>query len=172
MPVGSPLLAEIREFLAGLRRELPRVFSPAPSPQRRRKEEQRPPRSTVFEDRAAHWSRAMGVRHGRIRVKDQKSLWGSCTARGELNFNRRLLMAPPEVLDYVVVHELSHLLVRGHSARFWEQVSRWCPDHRRHRRWLRENGPGLMRRRDGDAAAPCVAELRGYVGIVGQAVPS
>lgn len=113
----------------------------------------------VFTERAAHWGRAMGVRHGRVRVKDHRSLWGSCTAKGDLNFNWRLSLAPPETLDYVVVHELAHLFERNHSRRFWDRVSRWCPDYRAHRRWLRANGPELLRKpvpRPEGAGAPRV----------------
>ena len=78
---------------------------------------------------------------GRVRVKEQRSLWGSCSRDGNLNFNRRLTLAPFEVLDYVVVHELAHRHEMNHSRRFWAHVERHVPDHRVHRRWLRKNGP-------------------------------
>lgn len=99
----------------------------------------------VLSDRVEHWVGQIGVRVRRIVVKDQKTLWGSCSHSGNLNFNWRLLMAPEGVLEYVVIHELCHLLEMNHSKRFWKLVSQWCPDHRVHRRWLREHGPGLKK---------------------------
>lgn len=87
----------------------------------------------------------MKVRYGRVSIKNQRSRWGSCSVRGNLNFNRRLAFAPPDVVDYVVVHELAHLLEMNHSKRFWGHVAAWCPDHKTHRRWLRDNG-GLLGR--------------------------
>lgn len=85
----------------------------------------------------------MEVKHARITIRDQKTRWGSCSSRGNLNFNWRLVMAPPPIIDYVVIHELAHLIELSHSPRFWETVERYCPDHREHRRWLREHGPRL-----------------------------
>lgn len=77
----------------------------------------------------------------RMVVREQKTLWGSCSPRtGTLSFNVKLVMAPPAVLDYIVVHELAHFKWRGHGVRFWERVARFCPDYKARRRWLRENG--------------------------------
>jgi predicted metal-dependent hydrolase len=75
-----------------------------------------------------------------VRVRDQKRRWGSCSAQGALNFNWRLVLAPPEVLDYVVVHELCHLKELNHSPRFWAHVGLVLPEYRRLRAWLREHG--------------------------------
>ena len=86
------------------------------------------------------------MQYGRIAVRCQKSKWGSCSAKGNLNFNCLLLLAPQEVLDYVVVHELCHLREMNHSARFWQYVAAVIPDHRERRRWLREHGAELMAR--------------------------
>lgn len=84
--------------------------------------------------------RDMEQPHGEVRVREQKSLWGSCSpGSGTLSFNAKLVMAPPEVLDYIVVHELAHFKWSRHGVRFWERVARFCPDYKRHRRWLREN---------------------------------
>jgi predicted metal-dependent hydrolase len=86
----------------------------------------------------------IGVTYGRIRIGGQRTLWGSCSPRGTLSFNWRLVLAPPEVLDYVVVHELCHLRVPNHSRRFWELVERHRPRWRVQRDWLRAHGPELM----------------------------
>jgi predicted metal-dependent hydrolase len=131
---SSGLLAEIRDFLSGFKRDLPELFAPPPVSGGGRERAR-----AVFQERVAHWSVRMGVAPNRIFIKEQRSLWGSCSTKGNLNFNARLLEAPPEVLDYVVVHELSHLKEMNHSRRFWAVVQSWCPRHKEHRRWLREN---------------------------------
>lgn len=94
-------------------------------------------------ERVRHWAEQIGVQYRRMAIKDQRTLWGSCSKDGNLNFNWRLVMAPAEVLDYVVVHELAHLLEMNHSKRFWAVVTRQCPDHKAHRRWLREHSRDL-----------------------------
>jgi predicted metal-dependent hydrolase len=89
-------------------------------------------------------SEPLGVAYRRIRIGGQRTLWGSCSARGNLSFNWRLVLAPLEVLDYVVVHELCHLRVPNHSPRFWRLVERRRPEWRDRRDWLREHGPELL----------------------------
>jgi predicted metal-dependent hydrolase len=86
----------------------------------------------------------LDVAYRRIRIGDQRTLWGSCSTTGTLSFNWRLVLAPLEVADYVVVHELCHLRVHGHSRRFWALVERHRPQFREHRDWLREHGPELL----------------------------
>ncbi|HEU0222224.1 MAG TPA: SprT family zinc-dependent metalloprotease [Paracoccaceae bacterium] len=86
---------------------------------------------------------------GRITLRDTGSRWGSCTYRGDLMFSWRLVMAPPEVLDYVAAHEAAHLVEMNHSDRFWAIVARLSPDHARHRAWLRAHGADLHRYRFG-----------------------
>lgn len=98
----------------------------------------------VFAERLAACNAAYGFAYGRVSIKEQKSRWGSCSRRGNLNFNWRLLLAPLPVLDYVVVHELCHLKELNHSERFWRLVARGCPDYRTHRRWLHDNGRSLV----------------------------
>ncbi len=88
-------------------------------------------------------AKEMMLTYGQVAIKDQKTRWGSCSAAGNLNFNWRLLLAPPAVLDYVVVHELAHRVELNHSARFWRVVARYCPQHATHRAWLRTHGAGL-----------------------------
>jgi predicted metal-dependent hydrolase len=86
----------------------------------------------------------LGVSYERIRIGGQRTLWGSCSVRGTLSFNWRLVLAPLEVLDYVVVHELCHLRVADHSRRFWTLVERRRPHWRDQRDWLREHGAELL----------------------------
>ena len=103
----------------------------------------------VISENVAYYARLMGVAYGRISIRKQKTRWGSCTREGNLNFNCLLMMAPPEVLDYVVVHELSHRLEMNHSARFWAQVEKVMPEYRVPRKWLKEHGGKLMMRMHG-----------------------
>ena len=100
----------------------------------------------VFPARCAQLAPLLGVDYGRVCVRRQRSKWGSCSAKGNLNFNCLLLLAPESVLDYVVAHELCHRLEMNHSKRFWALVARLCPDYAEARRWLRENGGALMAR--------------------------
>ena len=81
----------------------------------------------------------MGVAPQRVFLKNQRTLWGSCSTRGNLNFNRVLAQAPAEIVDYVVIHELAHLKEMNHSRRFWAVVETWCPEQKQRRRWLRQN---------------------------------
>ena len=96
--------------------------------------------------RAACFAPMVGVSYGRITIRHQKTRWGSCSAEGNLNFNCLLMLAPPEVLDYVVVHELCHRKDLNHSERFWAEVSRVMPDYQMHRKWLKKNGAELIAR--------------------------
>ena len=104
----------------------------------------------VIPEKASYYARLMGVDYGRISIRKQRSRWGSCSREGNLNFNCLLMMAPPEVLDYVVVHELSHRLEMNHSVRFWAQVEKVIPDYRGPRKWLKEHGSQLMLRMHGE----------------------
>lgn len=97
----------------------------------------------VFEERVAYWNTQFGFAFGRIAIRDQKSRWGSCSRQGNLNFNWRLLLAPLDVLDYIVIHELAHLKEGNHSPRFWSLVAERCPNYRERRDWLRQHGPEL-----------------------------
>lgn len=92
---------------------------------------------------------SMGETYGDIRIKDQKTRWGSCSSKRNLNFNWRLIMAPEKVLDYVIIHELSHLQHMDHSAAFWQRVQQVMPDYQIYRKWLKENGRHLSNIRPG-----------------------
>ena len=102
-------------------------------------------RQTIPE-RVAHFAPLVGVTYGRITIRSQHTLWGSCSGKGNLSFNCLLMLTPPEVLDYVVVHELCHRKEMNHSARFWAEVGRVLPDYEIRRKWLRENGTALISR--------------------------
>ena len=88
----------------------------------------------------------MGVSYGRIAIRHQKTKWGSCSGKGNLNFNCLLMLTPEEVRDYVVVHELCHLRHMNHSAEFWTEVEKTLPDYRDARKWLKQNGTAVMNR--------------------------
>jgi predicted metal-dependent hydrolase len=87
----------------------------------------------------------LGQRPVRVTLRDTRSRWGSCTARGELNFSWRLILAPPMVLDYLVAHEMAHLRELNHSPRFWALVNEMCPDTDVAEAWLKRHGAGLHR---------------------------
>ena len=97
--------------------------------------------------RVGRYAAQMGVTVSRITIRSQRTRWGSCSARGNLNLNCLLMLCPEEIRDYVVVHELSHRLELNHSPRFWAQVERVLPDYRERRRWLKENGTPIIGRR-------------------------
>jgi len=97
----------------------------------------------VIAERIEARAAEMNVRPGRLTIRDQSSRWASASARGSLSFSWRLLLAPPYVLDAVVVHELAHLRIRDHSPRFWALVGRHAPRTAEARRWLREHSHEL-----------------------------
>jgi predicted metal-dependent hydrolase len=82
----------------------------------------------------------------RLSIRGQRTRWASCSQDGAMSFNWRLLLAPAEILDYVVEHEVAHLEVLDHSPRFWKLLGSRCPDYREHERWLRRNGHSLRLR--------------------------
>jgi predicted metal-dependent hydrolase len=93
----------------------------------------------ILEHRVAQFALQMGLTCRSVRITDAKGRWGSCNAAGGLNFAWRLVMAPRPVIDYVIVHELAHLVEMNHSRRFWARVGRILPDYAQRRKWLREN---------------------------------
>ncbi|MBP3926749.1 MAG: M48 family metallopeptidase [Clostridium sp.] len=94
----------------------------------------------AFSQKCRIFAAQMGVSYGRITVREQKTRWGSCSAKGNLNFNWKLVLMPEEVLDYVIVHELAHRREMNHSAAFWRVVGEVLPDYAVRRKWLKENG--------------------------------
>jgi predicted metal-dependent hydrolase len=96
-----------------------------------------------LEPRAHRAAAAVGVRVARVSIHDPRTRWGSCSSNGSLSFSWRLVLAPEEVLDYVVWHEVCHLREMNHSPRFWALVARHCPGYEGPRRWLRDNATAL-----------------------------
>ena len=89
----------------------------------------------------------LAVTPGKLTLRDTRSRWGSCTTRGDLMFSWRLIMAPPEVLDYVAAHEVAHLIEMNQSRAFWDTVARTCPGYEPPKRWLKQNAEALHRYR-------------------------
>ena len=98
----------------------------------------------VIPERVEYFAKVIGVTYGKITVRNQKTRWGSCSSKGNLNFNCLLMLAPPEVLDYVVVHELCHRKQMNHSKAFWLEVEKVLPDYKESIEWLKEEGCQLM----------------------------
>ena len=84
-----------------------------------------------------------GMRYTRLQIRGQRTRWASCSSNGSMSFNHRLLLAPPEILDYVVEHEVAHLEVLDHSPRFWALLGSRCPSWREREAWLRRHGHAL-----------------------------
>lgn len=91
-------------------------------------------------ERVELYSGVSGLKYGKVNITNARHRWGSCGRRNSLNFSWRLIMAPLEIIDYVVVHEIAHLAVKDHSKRFWQKVSQLFPDYKKCRKWLRGNG--------------------------------
>ena len=98
-----------------------------------------PPRVRFFAER-------LGIRYGRITIRNQKTRWGSCSSAGNLNFNCLLMLCPEEVRDYVIVHELCHRKEMNHSPRFWAEVEKVLPEYRKALKWLKTEGQVILAR--------------------------
>jgi predicted metal-dependent hydrolase len=94
--------------------------------------------------KTSFWASRIGVQPKRITIKEQKTRWGSCSSLGNINYNWRIIMAPPEAIDYLVIHELCHLRIPNHSQAFWQEVEKFSPQFKKCRTWLRTNGMILM----------------------------
>jgi predicted metal-dependent hydrolase len=93
--------------------------------------------------RIKHYAKQIGVDYRRVLILDLKYRWGSCTPKNNLNFNWRLIKAPMSVIEYVIVHELAHLLEHNHGTRFWTIVKTQAPQYERAKEWLKKNGQVL-----------------------------
>ena len=100
----------------------------------------------IIADRVRYYAPKIGVTYNRITIRCQRTRWGSCSSKGNLNFNCLLALFPSEIIDSIVVHELCHRKQMNHSAQFWAEVEAVLPDYRESRKWLKENGGQLMAR--------------------------
>ncbi len=98
----------------------------------------------ILNERVETMARQSGFRYSRVGITSARTRWGSCSASGALNFSWRLIQAPVEAVDYVVVHELVHTVIHNHSRKFWAKVEQTMPDYRERRKWLRNNGHRLL----------------------------
>jgi predicted metal-dependent hydrolase len=94
----------------------------------------------IINERLEYYSKIMKLKYGKVYIRDQKTRWGSCSGKNNLSFNFRIIMAPMRKIDYIIVHELSHILHKHHQKSFWDYVSKYCDDYLESRKWFRENG--------------------------------
>lgn len=93
-----------------------------------------------------YWAGRMGISYGRISIRGQKTRWGSCSSKGNLNYNYLLMLCPDEVAEYVVIHELCHRIHMNHSKEFWNKIEEFCPRYKIAKKWLKRNGHSLIAR--------------------------
>lgn len=97
----------------------------------------------IFQDKLDHYATIMGVEYKGLRIKEQKTKWGSCSARGNINLNWKAIMAPEVVINYLIIHELAHLKFLNHSQDFWYVVANYMVDYKQWKKWLKEHGRDL-----------------------------
>lgn len=95
-------------------------------------------------ERVRYLSSVTELTYGKINVGLKKSIWGSCSVKGNLNFNCLLMLCPDEIIDYIILHELCHTAEMNHSKRFWDLLARFCPDYKERRLWLKTNGSKII----------------------------
>ena len=93
----------------------------------------------VLKAKTAEWAAKIGVEYNNIVIKDQQTLWASCSAKKNINYTYRIIKMPPAIQDYLIVHELCHLVHMNHGTEYWQLVAQFCPDYKANRRWLNEN---------------------------------
>ena len=99
---------------------------------------------TRLKNKCSRYAKALGVEPASIKVDDYKTRWGSCSSTGNLSFNWRIILAPHSIVDYIVVHELCHMLELNHSDRYWKHVSNIIPNYKECREWLNRHGAYLV----------------------------
>ncbi|MDD2234171.1 MAG: SprT family zinc-dependent metalloprotease [Desulfitobacteriaceae bacterium] len=97
----------------------------------------------IFRNKLDHYAGIMGVKYKTLRIKEQKTKWGSCSAQGNINLNWKVIMAPDIVIDYLIIHELAHLKYLNHSRDFWDLVADYMEDYKQWRKWLKDHGGDL-----------------------------
>ncbi|NLI93882.1 MAG: M48 family metallopeptidase [Peptococcaceae bacterium] len=98
----------------------------------------------LLPEQVEYYSKLLNIPYKKLKIKDQKTRWGSCSNKGNINLNWRIIMAPNQVVAYVIIHELSHLRFMNHSKDFWKLVEQHLPDYKKWRKWLTENGKELF----------------------------
>jgi predicted metal-dependent hydrolase len=98
----------------------------------------------ILNERVEFHARQNGFQYSRVGITSARTRWGSCSAKGALNFSWRLIQAPMDAVDYVVIHELVHTVIHDHSRKFWIKLEQVLPDYREHRKWLKSNGHRLL----------------------------
>ena len=132
-------------ILAKQQRRAERQPPPAPAIDRADIHRQGGNGKTFLRERTAVLSALMNAVPSAVKISDAKTRWGSCSGKNSINLNWRLMLCPPEVRDYVIIHELAHITHKNHGTKFWLHVAEFAPGYKTHRQWLRENGSGLMR---------------------------
>jgi hypothetical protein len=100
----------------------------------------------VIPERVKYYAPLIGVDYGNITIRNQRTRWGSCSSKGNLNFNCLLMLTPPEVIDCVVVHELCHRKEMNHSRKFYQEIYRVYPEYDKWNQWLKQHGSAIMSR--------------------------
>lgn len=162
LDVRAPIYAGKEEILSFIRKNTAWIEKQLIKEAERQKEKENIKRLTMEEineladralevipDKVRYYAEKMGVQYGNITIRNQRTRWGSCSSKGNLNFNCLLMLTPDEVIDSVIVHELAHRKEMNHSKRFYEEVLKVCPDYYRLDRWLKENGPDILARMTG-----------------------
>jgi len=98
----------------------------------------------VLKEKTKNWAEKIGVTYNNVVIKDQRTLWASCSGKQNINYSYRILKMPSAVQDYLVVHELCHLVHMNHGEEYWQLVAQFCPDHKHHRRWLNEHKDAIF----------------------------
>ncbi|MCL2887917.1 MAG: M48 family metallopeptidase [Elusimicrobia bacterium] len=99
---------------------------------------------TILKERTAAWAKKMGVEFNSIYIKDQRTMWGSCSDKKNINYSYRIVKMPSVIMDYLIVHELAHLVHMNHAEQYWTLVAAHCPDYDKHRKWLSGNRAHIM----------------------------
>ncbi|MDB4991990.1 MAG: putative metal-dependent hydrolase [Parcubacteria group bacterium] len=132
-------VAKFQKRLTRIREVMPEGYAGLPKPRKGSKayKDARKRAREIALERLAYFSELYGISHGRVSIRDQKTRWGSCSAKGDLSFNYKIAFLPPAHADYVIVHELCHVREHNHSNKFWTLVAKTVPDHKKLRRDLR-----------------------------------
>ncbi|MDR0734786.1 MAG: M48 family metallopeptidase [Elusimicrobiota bacterium] len=111
----------------------------------------------ILPPKVQEWAQKLNVRYNNITIKDQKTMWASCSQKNNLNFSYRIIKMPKIIIDYLIVHELAHLIHFNHGEEYWAAVAQYCPEYKEHRRWLNNNKYAVMADTDVKYAAPAAA---------------